>query len=83
MKYVLTEHAPEAIVKRGIALEWVEEALVSPEERERDRVDPDLEHRLLRVPEFGGRVLRVIVKMKCAEPRVVTAYFDRGRKKQE
>jgi len=81
MKYVLTEHAREAIVKRGIALEWVEEALVSPEVKERDRVDPDLEHRLLRVAGFGGRVLRVIVNVKGAEQRMVTAYFDRGRKK--
>ncbi len=81
MKYVLTEHAREAIVKRGIALEWVEGAVAFPEEKEPDRLDPDLEHRLLRVAEFGGRVLRVIVNMKCGEPRVVTAYFDRGRKK--
>ena len=81
MKYVLTEHAREAIVKREISLEWLEEALASPEDKEPDRLDPDLEHRLLRVAEFGGRVLRVIVNVKGAEPRVVTAYFDRGRKK--
>ena len=83
MKYFLTEHAQEAIVKRGIEPEWLERALASPEEKEQDRVDPDLEHRLLRVPEFGGRVLRVVVNVKGAEPRVVTAYFDRGKKRRK
>jgi uncharacterized protein DUF4258 len=81
MKYVLSEHARGAIAKRGILLEWLEEALVSPEYSEPDRLDPELEHRLLRVADSGGRVLRVIVNVKCAELRVVTAYFDRGRKK--
>ena len=83
MKYSLSEHAQEAIVKRRIAPEWVERALVSPEKKEQDKVDPDLEHRLLPVPEFGGRVLRVVVNVSGAEPRVVTAYFDRGRKRRK
>ena len=81
MKYVLTRHAQEAIAKRRIPLEWVEEAIESPEHREPDGIDPDLEHRLLRVQRFGGRILRVIVNVKCAELRVVTAYFDRGKKR--
>lgn len=46
---------------------------------EADPVDPDLEHRLARIPEYGNHVLRVIVNGKTTPPRIVTAFFDRRR----
>ncbi|WP_447974137.1 DUF4258 domain-containing protein [Nitrospira sp. Kam-Ns4a] len=64
MDYVLTEHAQDALQKRQIALAWVERALNTPEVTEADRVDPDLEHRLAQIPEFGNRVLRVTMARK-------------------
>jgi hypothetical protein len=79
MDYVLTEHAQDALQKRQIALAWMERALSTPEVTEADRADPDLEHRLARIPEFGNRVLRVIVNGKKTPPIVVTAFFDRRR----
>jgi uncharacterized protein YuzE len=42
-------------------------------------VDADLEHRLARIPEFGHRVLRVIVNTRRTSPHVVTVFFDRRR----
>ena len=36
-------------------------------------------HRLARIPEWGNRVLRVIVNGKSVPPRIVTAFFDRRR----
>lgn len=79
MDYVLTEHARDAIQKRQIQLAWLEQALVAPEMTEADPVDADLEHRLARIPEFGHRVLRVIVNTRKAPPHVVTVFFDRRR----
>ncbi len=61
MDYVLTEHARDMLEKRRIQTAWLEQALTAPELAEADPVDPDLEHRLARIPDFGGRVLRVIV----------------------
>jgi hypothetical protein len=79
MDYVLTEHARDVLEKRQIQTAWLEQALTAPELTEADPVDPDLEHRLARIREFGDRVLRVIVNFKKAPPHVVTAFFDRRR----
>jgi hypothetical protein len=80
MEYYLTEHARDALAKRRITVEWMEQVLVAPDWTERDSVDPDLEHRLGRIEAFGGRVLRVIVNANARPPRIVTTYFDRRRK---
>lgn len=77
MTYSLTEHARDALVKRQIPLEWLGRALVAPCRREPDRVDEALEHRLAAIPEFGNRILRVIVNVQANPERVITAYFDR------
>jgi len=75
----LSEHAREALAKRRIEIAWVERVLRAPEAIEPDAVDPELEHRIARIPEFGGRALRVIVKSSITPPLVVTAFFDRRR----
>ena len=78
MNYKLTEHARESLRKRpDIREEWVERVLDQPERVETDRVDPELEHRLGRIDEYEGRVLRVIVKRDTAPLRIITFYFDR------
>lgn len=79
MDYVLTEHARDALKKRQIQIAWMEQALTAPEVTEADPVDAGLEHRLARIPEFGYRVLRVIVNGKRTPPHVVTVFFDRRR----
>ena len=79
MEYHLTAHARDALAKRRIAIEWLERTLVAPEQVEQDAVDGTLEHRLARIEEFGGLVLRVIVNANATPLRVVTAYFDRRR----
>ncbi len=79
MNYILTQHARDVLQEREIALEWLERVLLTPERIEPDRADGSLEHRLGRIPEFGNRVLRVVVA--TAEPfRIVTVYFDRTMK---
>ena len=80
MDYILTEHARESLNERLIRLEWVDLAFSQPQRIEADRVDSDLEHRLARIDEYGGRVLRVIVNTARKPPRIVTVFFDRGIK---
>ena len=78
MDYELTTHASESLRKRSsIRLEWLERVLAAPQLVERDTLDPELEHRLARIDEHGGRVLRVIVRPGTVPVRVVTVYFDR------
>lgn len=79
MDYLLTKHAREALEKRQISVAWLERTLDQPTWTEPDPLDSDLEHRLAAVPEFGDRVLRVIVNSKVAPLRVITAYFDRRK----
>jgi hypothetical protein len=78
MPYDLTDHARESLRKRPIIRpEWIERVLQQPERVEPDGVDAELEHRLGRIPEYDGRVLRVIIKKATNPLRVITCYFDR------
>ena len=77
MRYALTEHARDAMQKRGIHAEWLQRALAAPDRCVPDQVDADLEHRLAVIPEFGNRVLRVIVNTRVVPQRVITLFFDR------
>lgn len=71
----LTEHARESMRKRSVIQEsWLEQALSQPQRIEPDKVDPELEHRLVRISEYGGRVLRVIVNRRaipCVSSRCI------------
>ena len=83
MIYDLTEHARKSLRKRPtIQMEWIERALAEPEHVEPDRFDFELEHRLRSIPEYEGRVLRVIVKKQTNPLRVITCYFDRKMRGQ-
>ena len=74
---LLTQHARDVLARGAILVDGVERALAAPEAVEPDRVDLELEHRLIRIPGAGNRVLRVIVNQKSTPQRVVTAFFDR------
>ena len=79
--FTLTAHAQRVLSERGIAVEWVEETLLGPDEVVPDRDDPELAHALRRIPEFGNRILRVVFNQASRPTRVVTAYFDRTLKR--
>ncbi|MBM3334103.1 DUF4258 domain-containing protein, partial [Candidatus Sumerlaeota bacterium] len=61
MEFALTRHAEFAIERRGISHEWIEATLRQPVSVQPNGNDPQLQHRLGRVPGFGNRVLRVVV----------------------
>jgi hypothetical protein len=80
MKYELTKHAKTALAEREIPIEWVERTLDAPELRRPDPDDAAVERRFRRIPEFGGRVLRVAVNAMVEPNRVVSVFFDRKMK---
>jgi len=77
MKYELTQHARDVIEERQISIDWLERALLNPTLIETSETDPELESRFAKVPEFGDRVLRVVVNRLVVPQRVVSVYFDR------
>ncbi len=80
MKFELTKHARRVLAEREIPLEWVERTLSAPESVQPDPQDAAVERRFRRIPEFGGRVLRVAVNVRVEPPRVVSVFFDRKMK---
>lgn len=80
MNYVLTNHARKAMKERGIQIEWLERTLSTPECVLPDPADVTVERRFRRIPEFGGRVLRVALNTAVAPNRVVSVFFDRTMK---
>ncbi|MGH8538810.1 MAG: DUF4258 domain-containing protein [Gammaproteobacteria bacterium] len=78
MTYTLTEHAKTVLADREIPLEWLECALNEPVPCQPDPNDTLLERRYRSIPEFGGRVLRVVVDPSVEPVRVVSVFFDRS-----
>jgi hypothetical protein len=68
--------------ERDITTEWLERTLDSPALRESDPSDPNLERRYLSIPERDGRVLRVVIDANVVPVRVVSVFFDRGKRGQ-
>jgi hypothetical protein len=80
MKYEFTKHAAKALAEREIAVEWMERTLTEPELRMPDPDDAAVERRYRRIPEFGGRVLRVAINTTVEPNRIVSVFFDRKMK---
>ena len=80
MKYELTKHAEKVLAEREIAAEWRERTLSSPELVLPDPDDATVERRFRRIPEFGGRVLRVAMNTTVEPNRIVSVFFDRKMK---
>lgn len=76
MEYVLTQHAQDRLANRQIALEWIERTLARPVMMEADRTDSQLRHYLAPIPEYGNRVLQVIINPATTPVKIVTFYFD-------
>ena len=66
------------MAERMISAAWVERTVGAPELRAPDPNDSDVEQFFRRVPERGGRVLRVAVNTGVVPWRVVSVFFDRG-----
>ncbi len=75
IKYTL--HAETAIRERGLDKAWVEKVARTPEWREDDPSNPDVERRFGAIPERGDRILRVVIVETLDQIRILSAFFDR------
>jgi hypothetical protein len=78
MTYTVSKHAKKMLAEREIPLEWLERTLNEPALRQPDPDDAALERRYRPIPEFDGRVLRVVVNPGVEPLRVVSVFFDRN-----
>lgn len=78
----LTAHAQLMMDRRRIELEWVEDTLRAPETERRDESDKSLSLAFRRIPDAGGKWLRVVYRQEGQICIVVTAFFDRNQEKR-
>jgi hypothetical protein len=78
---ILIRHARDNIVRDAIDPVWIETAVRYPTALMDDPHDPTLSRAWRRIPERGGRVLRVVFRPAGADIVVVTAFFDRGARR--
>ena len=65
------------IAERGLALAWIEAAITDPDTVGQDPGSSDLTRVWKRIPEAGGRVVRVVYRPLGNDILVITAFFDR------
>jgi len=71
-----TKHALKRLThRREIEFDWVVRCLDDPDHVV--KVSPNSWHFLKRIPEFGNRVLKVVVNPATHPPKIVTLHFDR------
>jgi hypothetical protein len=80
MNYELSKHAQKALEERETPVEWMWRTMSAPELVLPDPEDATVERRFRRIPEYGGRVLRVAVNTAVEPNRVVSVFFDRQMK---
>lgn len=59
---------------------WVEATIAQPEHKEPDPDDPKVTQAWRRIPELGGRAIRVVFYPQGEDFVVVTTFPDRGAK---
>jgi hypothetical protein len=76
-----TKHAPEAIEKRRIAVDWIEAALNAPDSTAADPRHPERTRSYKAIAERSGRVLRGVHRPAGDDIVVITVHFDRGARR--
>jgi hypothetical protein len=72
---VFTAHARTMMHERMIQEEWILRTVTIPDSIEERRDDE--KHYLKKIPEAGGKMLRVIVNPQTNPHRVITVFLDR------
>lgn len=73
--FEFSSHARDMLQERHVPEEWVQRTFRSPDYTEVG-ADDNI-HYIKAIPEFGGRLLRVVVNPNQTPIRVVTLFFDR------
>jgi hypothetical protein len=80
-RITFTAHASTMLTEREIDRGWVEITISNPEETEADPNRANVVRAFRTIPERGGRTLRVVYSMSDNQIRVITAFFDRARRR--
>jgi hypothetical protein len=78
---ILTRHARDNIARDAIDPAWIETTVRQPAALMLDPHDPTLSRAWRRIPQRGGRVLRVVFRAAGADIVVVTVFADRGARR--
>jgi Domain of unknown function (DUF4258) len=81
MALIYTAHAQYRMTMRAIPEAWVVATIEQPERTIQDPRDPTLTRVWRRIPEHGGRVLRVVFRRNGSDVLVVSTLFDRGARR--
>ena len=68
-------HFDDMLNERGIRREWADRTTQNPDRTEVH--DDGTRHFIKMIPEFGNRLLRVVVNVTAIPEKRVTAFFDR------
>jgi len=74
---VLSAHAETAMARRQLRRAWIELAVVDPDRTEPEPDRPDVTRSFKVIPDFGGRIIRVVHRPEGDDILVITAFFDR------
>ena len=78
MALKFTAHATRRMSERNIPKEWIEATIAEPNRQAPDPNKPWLMRAYERLPQAGGRVLRVVYSKKGDDDvLIITAFFDR------
>jgi len=78
----LTAHARTRLRERDIDLRWVEETVLDPDWIEVEPRERVVERRFRAIPQFDGRVLRVVCVETDSSIRVISMMFDRNARRK-
>jgi hypothetical protein len=78
MALILKKPARARMARDGIKEAWIETIIRQPQHSMRDPLNPALTQAWRRVPQLGGRAVRVVFYGAGAEFVVLTAFLDRG-----
>ena len=81
LRIIFTRHAQTMMTERGIKEEWVTRTIAEPDSAEADPTRSDVRRVFRIIPENDSRILRVVYASIGDTLRVVTAFFDRGRRR--
>jgi hypothetical protein len=77
MRIRFTQHALRRMAQRQLAREWIEAVLEKPDRVMPDPVDSQLTRAYRRLPQVGGRTMRVVYLSRGQDWLVITAFLDR------
>ena len=79
-RITFTRHAEEMLIERNIQRAWVQSTVLDPESVEDDPRKSNLRRAYRRVPQRGGLWLRVVYERVGESIKIITVFFDRGRR---